>query len=99
MSNPLIVNTLTGEVIKTVKNLGWILRNTPEIIDIEIHKQEDGSYSGANISCNLTNNRMYTTQFASFAIALQWFSRRALKGIPVRVFNANGDMIARWNED
>jgi hypothetical protein len=99
MSNPLIVNTSTGKIIKTVKNLGWLLRHTTEITDIEIKKDSDLPYSGASISCNLTNNRAYTTNFASFAIALHWFSRRALKGIPVRVFNCKGDMIARWNED
>jgi hypothetical protein len=67
--------------IKSVKNLGWLLRNWKLVKEFEIIEMEQGE--GLMIA-HLKDGRKYSTNWASFTLCKEWLHRPVFIGVPLQ---------------
>ena len=92
----------TNGKTKTVKNLGWLLRNWMQIESLEwrsygpaferpadVHPITDGVFSA-----KMRDGRLYSTPYASFEVWQRFVKRPTFYGLPVTIDGVAG-VIAR----
>lgn len=76
-----VYNLATGES-KTVKNLGWLLRNAHKVGSIQIFELSEGRGKLVATICERgVSVKEYHTSFASFQILQKWVNRPCLSHV------------------
>jgi hypothetical protein len=70
--------------VRTVRNLGWLLRHAKDVLHITIYGTGDG---GAAVRVTLDDGRLYVTTFGSMEICLRWFARPSMSHAGRTIFN------------
>lgn len=72
--------------IRTVRNLGWLLRNARQARTIMVDAGEDGPRLRVYMDHENTPSRayLYETSFASARILWDWLDRPILRGVPMQ---------------
>src|SRR5574337_433014 len=82
MSSFVVSKIGTKCTIKTVKNLGWILRNWKLVDDVQFHYNKvDSIPKDGMVEFYLKDGRKYFTDYASFDVFLNWIDRPIFRGL------------------
>jgi len=76
-----------GDTLRTVKNLGWLLRNWQRVERFTV--QPVGEPTGlwqAHLTAHLRDGREYHTDFASAEQLADWLNRPVFRGLYVNCF-------------
>lgn len=77
-------------LLRTVKNLGWLLRHAGDVvrIDVSAHLPGDVAMDGDGWACvlraQLADGRYYRTPWQSRYLCRQWLQRPSFRGVPLR---------------
>lgn len=83
-------------VTKSVKNLGWLLRNWQQVhkiwFEVDSNNQNDG-----NLNVLLRNGGIYSTEFASLTVCFNWLNRPVFKGRNFTIYKkGNLGSVSEW---
>lgn len=77
-----VVYTNDGSVVKTVKNLDWLLRHSSEVKEIRLDSfnwsDDDGNMDRAEMLVELMGGKFFMTSWADKNLCLQWIKRPSL---------------------
>lgn len=74
--------------VKTVKNLGWLLRHWKEVKEFYISHVDGRNFPNPEyrMQACLTDGRMYETDWASLEILWHWLDRPVFRGVKLNWF-------------
>lgn len=81
--------TVTGPdgTVRTVLNLGWLLRNARDVVSVEFWARGRADAPGADLGgrmvAQLAGGRTYATDWASRSVFADWICRPRFAGVPV----------------
>jgi len=88
-----IIHNTKADTIKTVKNLGWLLRNASKVKIIEITPQswynQPAEGYDAKVTATLDDGRRFITDFASIKLCRTWFKRPSLSHATFKDYSLN----------
>lgn len=70
-----------GGKTKSVKNLGWLLRNWTRVSSIRLEKRG----GEATLVANLREGGIFSSDFASFEVAKGFIDRPVFRGLPIEM--------------
>lgn len=76
-----IINT-DGSV-KTVKNLGWLLKNWQIVESFEVFGAESLRWQECVLVAHLKDGRKYSTNWASRMVCRDWLTRPVFRTLPL----------------
>jgi len=76
---------------KTVKNLGWLLRNWEQVKNLRVYTQNlTNPGDDAYLVAELYDGRRYETGFADQTVLLRWLRRPIFYGLPLFIDGYEG---------
>jgi len=88
-----VFNTAKGTE-KTVKNLGWLLRNWRQVESFSWYDVHSLYYpetvSDGFLMARLDDGRVFHTSFASYTVFVHWLNRPVFRGLPVTMHKNTG---------
>lgn len=73
--------------VKTVRNLGWILRHWKDVESFTITDEGNARAWGCKLRANLKDGAVYETNFADRDVCYKFLHRPSFHGIRVEWFN------------
>lgn len=85
-----LIKNNNGQV-KNIKNLGWLVRNSSRVKELEVVKLYTEAYK-AELVAYMDNGDRYGQFFSSWDVLWNWLTtRRSLYGLPIRVYRGGYD--------
>ena len=83
------INTNTE---KSIKNLGWLLKNWYIVETLEVTREVDSINppNECTLKANCLNGKVYICDFASYRICIKFLNRPVFKGKSVNIIQQNG---------
>lgn len=74
--------------IKSVKNLGWLLRNWQDVESFTFFwNPQNPRMVDGELAANLKSGGQYQTDFASLSVCFRWLDRPVFQGISLTIRN------------
>lgn len=79
-----------GNEPRTVKNLGWLLRNWTDVQTFQLLLSPPKSRCDLRLVAHLRDGGQYETDFASLSVCWRWLNRPVFQTIPASVHSPDG---------
>ena len=77
--------------VKSIKNLGWLVRNSSRVKELEVSKLYNECRE-AKLIAHMNNGDKYEAEFSSWDVLWYWLTtRRSLYGLPIRAYGGGYD--------